>query len=97
MSSSVTTPHSYNLTLTNADTEYSLLLPSGIKDFRFRCRDDYAIRFSFEAGKVAGPADPYLTLPSGADYFSDQNDLTEITLYFASAQAGVVVEIEAWS
>lgn len=97
MSSKVTTPISYNITLTDADTQYSQLLPSGTKELRFRCRTSDDVRFAFEDGKVAGPTAPYFSLPAGTDYASDENDLTETTIYFASSQAGVIIELEVWT
>jgi len=83
----------YNVTLTLADTEYSLALPSSTREIRFRCRTLYDIRFAWVTGKVAAPVAPYLTLPAGCDYHSDEKDLTGKTLYLASSEAGVVVEI----
>ena len=91
-----TTPTVYNTTLTLADTEYSQALPANTKDFRFRCRTLYDVRFAWVTGKVATPTAPYLTLPAGSDYYSDQNSLSSQTLYFASSQAGVVVEMEVF-
>ena len=93
----VTTPTLYNVTLTSADTEYLQALPANTRDFRFRCRTLYDVRYAFATGKVATPTAPYMTLPAGSDYISDLNNLTSITLYLASAQAGVVVELEAWA
>lgn len=93
----ITTPTIYNLTLTLANTEYSQLLTTDTKQFRFRCRTLYDIRYAYVTGKVATPTAPYLTLPAGCDFSSDSNDLTATTVYFASAQAGVVVEIECWT
>ena len=87
----------YNKTLTSADTEYSQLLPSSTREIRFRCRTNYDVRFAFITGKVATPTAPYLTLPAGCEYRSDENDLTATTLYLASAEAGVVVELEVWT
>jgi len=86
----------YNLTLTLADTEYSQALPANTREVRFRCRTVFDVRYAFVTGKVATPTAPYLTLPAGMEYHSDGNDLAGFTLYFASSQAGVVVEIEAW-
>ena len=87
----------YNITLTLANTEYSQALPSSTREYRFRCRTAFDVRFSLESGKVATPTAPYLTLPSGTDYSSDNDDLTGKTIYFASAEAGVVVELEVWT
>lgn len=93
----VTTPTVYNLTLTSADTEYSQALPANTREVRFRCRTAYDVRFAWVTGKVATPTAPYLTLPAGSDYYSDNDNLASQTLYLASAQAGVVVEIECWT
>ncbi len=87
----------YNITLTVADTEYSQQLPSSTREIRFRARTIFDVRYSFDDGQVATPSAPYLTLPAGSDYFSDNNDLTADTIYFASSQAGVVVEVEVWT
>jgi len=86
----------FNITLTLADTEYSQLIPSGVKELRFRCRTLHDVRYGWESGVVATPTEPYCTLPSGHDYASDKNDLTGKTLYIASSTAGVVVELEVW-
>lgn len=91
------TPTVYNVTLTVADTEYSQALPANTKDFRFRCRTSYDVRYAWVTGKVATPTAPYLTVPSGSDYYSDLNNLASITLYLASSQAGVIVELEIWT
>lgn len=93
----VTTPIVYNITLTNANTEYSQALPDNTRELRFRCRTSDDIRFAWEPGKVAAPTSPYLTLPAGSDYWSDWNNLSGKTLYFASSTAGVVVELEVWT
>ena len=92
----VTTSTVYNKTLTNANIEYSQALTANTREFRFRCRTLYDVRYSFSTGKVATPTAPYLTLPAGCDYCSDNLNLAATTLYLASATAGVVVEIEAW-
>ena len=97
MTNVVETPTVYNITLTVADTEYSQALPSSTREFRFRCRTLFDVRFAWVTGKVAIPTAPYLTLPAGSDYSSDQNDLTAKSLYLASGEAGVVVELEIWT
>ena len=94
--SRATTPTVYNVTLTAADTEYSQALPANTKEFRFRCRTLFDCRFAWVTDKVATPAVPYLTLPAGSDYISDWNKLASQTLFLASAEAGVVVELECW-
>lgn len=93
----VTKPTLYNITLTDADTQYKQALPSSTREFRFRCRTLFDVRYAFTTGKVAVPNAPYLTLPAGSDYASDNDDLTAKTLYLASSEAGVVVELEIWT
>ncbi len=92
-----TTATHYNITLTNANTEYSQALPANCRAFQFQCRTAYDVRYAFVTGKVATPTEPYFTLKAGAIYFKENVKLASVTLYLASATAGVVVEIEAWS
>ncbi len=87
----------FNVTLTSADTQYMQALPATCRAFQFRCRTNYDVRYAYENGKVATPTAPYLTLPSGAVYYKEYLALTAATLCFATAQAGVVVEMEAWT
>jgi hypothetical protein len=89
----ITSPKIYNTTLTQANTEYALTLNANF-GFEFQCRTAYDVRFAFEAGKVATPTEPYMTLKSG-DYFYEPNE-HPVTIYFASAQAGVIVECLTW-
>ena len=90
-------PTLYNVTCTVADTEYSQALPAGTKVLAFQCRTSFDVRFAFVTGKVAGPVAPYMTLKADYSYVMDTADLATGTLYVASSQAGVVVEIECWS
>ena len=80
-------------TLTVADTEYPVAIPSSAREIRFRCRTLFDVRYAWVTGKVAGPVDPYHTVPAGLEYRSDMKDLTGKVLYLASSEAGVVVEI----
>ena len=85
----------YNLTLTLADTEYSQSFPLA-KKITIQCRTAYDVRFSYVTGKVATPTAPYMTIKSGAAYWEDSLAVSGTTLYFASDEAGVVVEILVW-
>lgn len=90
-----TTP--YTLTCVVADTEYSQALPANTRYFEFQCRGNSVIRWAFVTGKVAGPADPYRTLKVGDSYFSPAGmNLTGVTLYVASPDAGAIVELLTW-
>ena len=92
-----TTPNEYNVTLTNADTEYSQALPAGTKALEFWARESVDIRFAFTSGKVATPTAPYFTLKSGTTYYKENLNLSGKTLYLASSTAGTNVEIIAWT
>jgi hypothetical protein len=91
------TPVTYNVTLTSADTEYSQALPTGCRAVAFRCRSNAVVRFAWETAKVATPTAPYQTLRAGGDYWKENINAASLTLYLASATAGAIVEIEAWS
>jgi len=92
-----TTPNEYNVTLTNADTEYSQALPAGTKALEFWARESVDIRFAFTSGKVATPTAPYFTLKAGTTYYKESLNLSGKTLYLASSTAGTNVEIIAWT
>ena len=87
------TPTLYNITLTNANTEYSQAL-TACKGIEFQARTSVDIRFAFATGKVAAPTAPYMTLKAGQWYYFEGSPTT---LYLASATAGTIVEIILWS
>ena len=92
-----TTPVIYNLTVVAGDTEYSQALPDNTSRFSLQCLTDYDMRFAFVAGKVAVPTAPYALVRAGMNYYEDNIDISSVTLYVASATAGVIAEIIAWS
>jgi len=92
-----TTPTEYNITLTNANTEYSQALPANTRRLCFRCRTGVQVRYAWATGKVAGSTAPYQSLAAGAEYALDGVKLAAATLHFASATAGSVIELEAWA
>jgi len=87
----------FNVILAIVDTEYEQVLPDNTKEFRFRCRTIFDVRYAFVTGIVAIPTAPYLTLPAGMEYSSDGNDLDGQSIFFATDEAGVVVELEIWT
>lgn len=93
------TPTAYNLTLTDANTEYSQALPANCRGFEFQARTEALLRFAFVTGKVATPTAPWLTLKAGDAYSSPQINqaASPSTLYLASPTAGTIVEILAWT
>lgn len=90
-------PVLFNQTLTNANTEYSIALPSGCTHFEMQARQNALVRFAFETGYVATPTAPYETLKAGYTYSSyNLWGSQTMTLYFATPTAGTVVELIAW-
>jgi hypothetical protein len=92
-----TTPTIYNVTMTNANTEYSQALPSNTKKFLIQTRDGTAFRFAYVTGKVATPTAPWLTVPANSVYYEDMIEEATQTLYFACASAGKIIEIVTWA
>lgn len=88
-------PKVYNVTLTDADTEYSQAIDghAGSISFQSRSAD---VRFAFETGKVATPTAPYATLFGGTGFEKVVGDLVGVTLFLATSVAGEVVEIIVW-
>ena len=87
----------YNVMLTNANTEYSQALPANCRKLILRCRTADTVRYAWATGKVAMPTAPYQTLRASAEYALDGIKVASGIIYLASATAGVVVEMEAWS
>jgi hypothetical protein len=92
------TPTLYNVTCTNANTEYSQAITNGTKHLSIRCRTGDVLRLAFVTGKVATPTAPYITIPAGASWESPPDlDTTGATIFLASPTAGVVAEVEEWT
>lgn len=88
----------YNVVLTVVDTEYSQLLPANCKGIEFVSRGGYPTRYAFTTGKVAGLVSPYFILKSNCSYENPATlNLSSKTIYFASDNAGDVIELIAWS
>ena len=84
-----------NLTLTDANTEYSHPTPTGTKKFTVQCRTDDVIKLAYVSG-ASGTT--YTTIPEGASYSEDNlNTAPGLTLYLQSPSAGVIAEIITWS
>lgn len=92
-----TTPNPYNITMTNANTEYSQALPANTKKFTFQCRGAYDMRYAFTTGKVAGSVSPYFTIKAGMNNWEDNLLLNSKTLYVACSTAGQVCELMCWT
>ncbi len=87
----------FNVTMTNADQEYSQALSANTRRFSLQCLTDFDVRFAFETGKVATPTAPYALVRAGMNYSAEQLNLASVTLYFASPDAGKVAEIICWT
>jgi hypothetical protein len=89
-----TTPAIYNVTCTNAGTEYSQALPANTKKFMIGIRSkNSGVVWQF---KVASSGTAFYML--GNETMSEDNILlASQTLYFQSATAGEVVQIIAWA
>jgi len=88
------TPRVYNVTMTNADEEYSQALPLDTWKFAIKCRGVYDVKLAFvEDGSGA----TYITIPAGQTYWDDGIRATATTLYFQCATAGQIAEIVAWA
>ena len=88
----------YNVTLTNANREYSQELPPNVRSLAIQPRTAVDVRVAFVTGKVATPTAPYLTLKSGQPLAMHELQLPDgATVYVGTASAGTVVEIVAGS
>lgn len=88
----------YNLTLTDADTEYSQQFNSGLRSFTVKARQaGAAVKLALVSGSSGTN---YITIPAGSSYelspavTSKRDDV--FTLYFQSPVAGTILEIIGW-
>jgi hypothetical protein len=88
-----TTAQIYNISMTLANTEYSLSLPVNCKGFLVRNRSGFVTQFSYSSG-TSGTV--YVTLLKGT-VFSDSNYYTSQTIYFQSPSSGGVLEVITYS
>ena len=88
------TPAVYNVTMTNAATEYSQALPANTGKLMIKCRGAYAIQVCFTSGESGTK---YITVPANQSYWEDGITAASLTLYFQCGTAGQVAEIVAWT
>lgn len=94
-----TTPAIFNVTCTNANTEYSQVLPSNTKKIIMNVvngNSSNIIRLAYTTGKVATPTAPYIQYTQDIQYVVE-GILYNGSIYFASTLAGVTIQIECWS
>lgn len=84
----------YNLTLVNADQEYSQALTLNPSFFELKCRTLADLKFSLTSGESGTN---YITIPAGASWNSRGKIVGRTkTIYVQSPSAGAVVEICEW-
>lgn len=96
----VLTPVVQNVTMTLADTEYSLELPANTKYFSIQCQDGTAFRMAFVTGKVATPTAPFLTIRANNAYNSPEKIAVANgarTIYFGCGSAAKVIELISYT
>lgn len=98
MTSQDLVPQVANLTLTDANTEYTQEFPAGTKHWSMQCRTAVDVRFAFVTGKVAGSTAPYGTMKAGGSVSSPEKmtHTNATAIYLASGTAGAVVEFLYW-
>lgn len=90
----------YNIRIAVINKEYSQRLPDGTLGIDLKTVDGTAIRWAFEAGRVANaagnPVRPYFTLATNESYSKDKLNLVGKTIYFACSTATPMVELMCW-
>lgn len=89
-------PQLATVTLTGADTEYSLTLTNAT-NVSCQPRTEADVRFAFESGKVAASVAPFVTMRAGSPITTPDGMIWSGTMYFASSDAGTVVEVWYWT
>ena len=86
-----------SVSMPEADIEYPVFLPAGVKGFILHCRDATAIRISHILGAVAEKSPPYFTLKSNTAFAVDNIDLPNGQILFvACSTAAKFIETIAW-
>lgn len=86
-------PIALNLTMTNADTEVSQVIPDETRILTMKLRSGSAeLKISFEQGQSGTT---YITVPRGSSFHMEGVFLSKITVYVQSPTATQVLEILA--
>ena len=88
------TPATASVTLTNADTEYTITPPSGTKRIHLQLRTQaYDLLYAFASGGV------FITIPAGSPGATiyDVNFDGVVLIYLKCATAGQIVDYEYWT
>jgi len=92
-----TIPSIYNVEMSEADVEYSQVMPANTKKFLMHTEDGTEFRIAFETGHVAGLSPPFFTVPVNTSYNEDLIEPPELSLFFAGICSGLTMEIIAWA
>jgi len=92
-----TVPSIYNVGMSEANVEYSQVMPIDTKKFLMHTEDGTAFRMAFETGHVAGLSPPFFTVPVNTAYNEDFIEPSELSLFFAGICPGLTMEIVAWA
>lgn len=83
-------PTIVNLTLTSANTEYSVTLPRNVGTITIQSRTSADFKIGVTSGQSGTT---YFTIKSGNAYYETTIAMDGTTLYFQSPNAGQVIEI----
>ena len=81
------------ISMVAANTEYSVSLPAGCRQFQIKLRSNAVLKFSYTSG-ASGTI--YYTVPRNCFYAESDLKLSTTTLYFQSAVAAQELEVLAW-
>lgn len=91
----VANPVITSLAMASANTEYSITLPSGTRQFYLKARNDSSIKIAYLTGQTSTN---YVIMYPGSTYFRDKiRRSTPLTIYFASSKASELLEVEYWT
>lgn len=79
-----------NLLLTTANTEYSHVLQSGVRQIYIRSRNNSELKISFTLGESGTK---YLTIPKFNSFHVNDISFSGVTLYLQASANNEVVEI----
>lgn len=85
--------------LATLNTEYTIVLPKGTKQFEILTNTPGAsLRLAYETGKVAAPVEPYYPVVPGRSYY-EQDLLLDApkNLYVASTVNSTALNVKIWS
>lgn len=92
----VTTPSARIYNVSAANTEDSFTIPSGVKRFTIKTRQNARLRVAFSAGDIA--SGDYFTLRPGVAWNEVSIELSSaLTIYVESNKAGIDIEILEWT